>query len=64
MPVTESVTDHINGIVQRETIAEANMPYIEGDTIVNATRGKSAELTCIIHNVKNYKVWLLFKIFV
>ncbi len=31
-------------------------PFIEGDTIVNATRGKLAVLTCIVHNVKNYKV--------
>lgn len=33
-------------------------PFIEGDTIVNATRGKSAVLTCVVHNVKNYKVFL------
>lgn len=34
-------------------------PFIEGDTIVNATRGKSAVLTCVVHNVKNYKVSFL-----
>ena len=31
-------------------------PFIEGDTHVNATIGKSVALTCHVHNVKNYKV--------
>ena len=39
-----------------EVTNESTKPFIEGDTIVNATRGKSAILSCVVHNVKNYKV--------
>ena len=31
-------------------------PYIEGDHIVNATRGKAIAMKCTVHNIKNYKV--------
>ena len=33
-----------------------NVTMIDGDALVNATRGKVAVLTCIVHNLKNYKV--------
>ena len=31
-------------------------PFIEGDHIVNATRGQMISMKCIVHNIKNYKV--------
>ena len=33
-----------------------NKPYIDGDHIVNATRGQMISMKCIVNNVKNYKV--------
>lgn len=50
-PVAGSVRELAHG-----DTSENIKPFIEGDTIVNATRGKLAVLTCIVHNVKNYKV--------
>lgn len=38
-----------------------NDPYIDGDELVNATRGKSISMTCIVHNLKSYKITWYFK---
>lgn len=32
--------------------------FIEGEQIFEARRGKSVTMSCIVHNVKNYKVSL------
>ncbi len=33
-----------------------DVPHIVAKSIINATLGKSVELTCTVHNLRNYKV--------
>ena len=33
-----------------------NRPFIDGDHMVNATRGQMISMRCVVNNLKNYKV--------
>ena len=40
-------------------LSASNKPFIDGDHIVNATRGQMISLKCTVHNIKNYKVIMI-----
>ena len=40
----------------KDSINNDSKPFIEGDQIIEARRGKSVSMKCIVHNIKNYKV--------
>ena len=46
-----------NGLTNDEIF---DRPHMTGDSIINATLGKRSELTCIVNNLKNYKVSFFF----
>lgn len=48
--LSDNVSNNLNGNINE------SRPYIEGDQIIEARRGKSVSMKCVVHNTKNYKI--------